>query len=320
VLNRWTRRPTSSALRCVGLLLVLTLLLACRREPEPLPGAPQEPVAAITALAEALRASDLTRYAELSLPPALAGQQAALWRRQMAAMPPIDPERVQRYNDMMALLTAADAEAALWAKTRPKLAAMAQEPGPKWSMGVTMLAGFSTTAIAAHPSLSAAEKSHVTGVVEAFAAWATDRARFTDEVRARQAIALAVRTARELDLPTLEAARALEYEAMLEKAGQAFRGAKAIAAAYGIDADAALAQVQAEVIQLDGPRAVLRVRYPLLGTEVSFEQPMLQIDGGWYREDAIRALEQALAAEAALGGASAHGAGAPAVAPAPAPP
>ncbi|HAI59522.1 MAG TPA: hypothetical protein DCM32_06550, partial [Xanthomonadaceae bacterium] len=108
------------------------------------------------------------------------------------------------------------------------------------------------------------------------------------------------RTARELDLPTLEAARALEHDAMLDKAGVAFRGAKAIAAAFGVDVQAALSQVQAEVVEIDpaGDRAVVRVRYPLLGQQVEFQQPMVRIDGGWYREDAIDALNAALAAEA----------------------
>jgi hypothetical protein len=299
--NRWTRSASSSLLRLASLLLVLSLLAACKREPEPIEGAPEEPVAAVQALAEALREGDLKRYAELSLPPPMREQQAALWRRQMAIAPGLEPEKIQRYNEMMATLTAPDAEAVLWAKAQPRLAAMEQEMGPKWTMGVTMLSGFATTAIAANATLSEAEKAHATGVVDAFAGWAGDQAQFTDPARAQQAIALAVKTARELDLPTLDAARALEYDAMLDKAGVAFRGAKSLAAAYGIDADAALSQVQAEVIQLEGPRAVLRVRYPLLGKEVSFEQPMVQIDGGWYREDAVRALEQALAAEAAEG-------------------
>jgi hypothetical protein len=296
--NRWTPRLASTPLRLAGLLLAGLLLAACSREPAPVPGAPQEPVAAVEALAAALRDGDLVRYSELSLPPALREQRVALWQREMAVDPPLAPEQVQRYNEMMAMLTAPDAEAVLWAKAQPRLAAMAQDVGPKWTMGVTMLSGFATTAIAAAPALSEAEKAHATGVVEAFAEWAGDRARFTDEARAREAIALAVRTARELDLPTLDAARALQYDALLGKAGVAFRGAKSIAAAYGIDADAALSQVQAEVIAIDGPRALVRVRYPLLGKEVRFEQPMVQIDGGWYREDAVQALEQALADEA----------------------
>jgi hypothetical protein len=82
---------------------------------------------------------------------------------------------------------------------------------------------------------------------------------------------------------------------MLEKAGVAFRGFKDAVSAYGIDADTALSQVTAEVIAIEGPRAVVRVRYPLLGQQVEFEQPMRQVDGGWYREDAIEALERSVA-------------------------
>jgi hypothetical protein len=114
----------------------------------------------------------------------------------------------------------------------------------------------------------------------------------------------------EADVAAIEA---LEYDPMLEKAGVAFRSFKEVMAAYGIDADAALSQVQAEVIAIDGPSAVVRVRYPLLGKEVSFEQPMRQIDGGWYREDAIEALERSVAE---LGAAPATGTADSAAAPA----
>lgn len=317
MLNRWTRLRSLSPLRLLGLLFVLLLLAACRREPEPVEGAPQEPVAAVDALAAALHEGDLKRYAQLSLPPALHAQRAALWHRQMAAGTGLDAERARRFNELMAELTAPDAEAALWAKAAPRLAEMEQQVGPKWTLGVTMLSGFATTAIAASPGLSEAEKSHATGVVEAFAGWAAEQAQFTDSVRAKQAIGITVRTAREVGLRDIDALRALDYEAMLDKAGVAFRGVKAIAAAYGIDADAALSQVQAEVIEIEGPRALVRVRYPLLGREVSFEQPMLQIDGGWYREDAIRDLEQALAEEAAHRASNVVDATDPAAAPAP---
>lgn len=320
MLTPWTR-PLSTGIGRVGLLLALLALAACKREPEPVPGAPGEPVAAVEALADALRDGDLKRYAELSLPPAMHAQQKALWRQQVATKNPIDEEQAQRYAELMAQLTAPDAEAALWAKAEPRLAALEQELGPKWTLGVTMLSGFATTAISASETMSESEKGHATGVVTALADWAGDQAQFTDRERAKQAIGVAVRTARELDLPDVAAIEALDYDPMLDRAGVAFRGFKSVLSAYGIDADAALSQVQAEVIQIDGPRAVVRVRYPLLGKEVSFEQPMRQIDGGWYREDAIESLER-LAAElgtaptAPVAEAVTSDAAAPAVAPA----
>lgn len=294
MLTPWTR-PLSTRIGRLGLLSAVLALAACQREPEPVPGAPDEPVAAVEALAEALREGDLKRYAELSLPPAMHAQQKALWRQQVAAKNPIDDEQAQRYAELMAQLTAPDAEAALWAKAEPKLVALEQELGPKWTLGVTMLSGFATTAISASESMSEAEKGHATGVVTALAEWAGDQAQFTDRQRAKQALGVAVRTARELDLPSVDTLEALDYDPMLEKAGIAFRGFKSMISAYGIDADAALSQVQAEVVSIDGPRAVVRVRYPLLGKQVSFEQPMRHVDGGWYREDAIEALERSVA-------------------------
>lgn len=286
----------SAAPKWAALMLTAALLAACKAEPEALPGAPNEPVAAVEALAEALRDGDLVRYSTLSLPPALQAQRAALWRQQMDAAPPADDANAERYASLMAEMLAPDAETALWAKAEPRLATMEQELGPRWTMGVTMLSGFASAAIASDERLSDAEKGHASGVVKAFAAWASDQAAFTNREHARQALTIAVQTARDLDLPTVDAMRALDYDPMLEKAGIAFRGAKAMAAVYGLDADAALGEITAEVIALEGERAVVRVRYPLLGDEVVFEQPMLQIDGGWYREDAVRELEASLAA------------------------
>lgn len=295
MLNRWTRVfrlvPYGAAL-----LLAVLLLAGCRPPaPEPTQGAPKEPVAAVLALAEALRQSDLQRYAELSLPPERHAQRKTLWQHQVATKNPFSAEQAEHYAELMQLLAAPDAEAQVWKRVEPRIAAVEQEAGPKWAMGVTMLSGFAATAIAANPTLSEAEKNHASGVVDAITVWAKNQAQFTDRERAKQAVAVAVRTARELDLPTLEAIETIEYEALLAKGGVAFRGIKAIATAYGIDVDGALSQVQAEVIQLDGPRARVRVRYPLLGETVTFEQPMILIDGGWYREDAIQALDAALA-------------------------
>ena len=298
MLNRWTRLP-KPALRLAAVAAIALLLAACKREPQPIEGAPDEPVAAVEALAGALAQGDLVAYSRLSLPPELRAKQAELWRQQMAAPIPLADEKVRRYNELMATLTAPDAEAQLWAHAEPRLAAMQEQVGPRWAMGVTMLSGFATAAIAADPTLSDAEQSHAEGVVGAVSDWAKDQANFTDPARAQQAIGIAVRTARAMELPTLEAARTLEYDAMLGKASVAFRGTKEIASAFGVDVGAALAQVQAEVVELEGNRAVVRVRYPLLGKEVSFEQPMVQVGDGWYREDAIQSLEKALAEQAA---------------------
>ncbi len=309
LLNRWTRW-----------LLVAALLLgvACHSEPEAVEGAPDEPVAAVKALAEALHEGDLTRFNALSVPPALQAEQPMVWRYKLASANPIEPAQAERYAALMQELTAPDAEAALWAKAEPRLAALAQEMGPKWSVGVNMMAGFATASVAASGSLSDAEKAHAQGLVDAFKTWASNQETFTDPARAKAAIGVVVSTARALQLPTMQEASALDYAPMLEKAGIAFRGGKSLATAYGIDVDAALSQVDGKVIALEGNRAVVQVSYPLMGQTVRFEQPMVLIDGGWYREDAVQSLNEDIAAARAATEAAAVAAAASSNVPAPA--
>lgn len=283
-------------------LLLLTLIAAtgCRPEPEPITAAPAEPVAAVKALAAALQEGDLRRYVELSLPAELRNQQEALWRLRMQQDVPFDPAEAERYRQLMQRLTAPDAEAALWATIEPRLADLSQQAGPQWSLGVAMMAGFARAAVAAHPTMSEAGQAHAAGLIQAIEGWAAKPGLLVDPDRARQAIAIVVDTARALELPTLEQAGQLEYSALLDRGSIALRGIKDLARAYGIEVDAALQQVEAEVVALEAERAVLRVRYPLLGTQVVFEQPMLRIDGGWYREDAVQSLQLRLAAAASL--------------------
>src|SRR5918993_112016 len=124
--------------------------------------------------------------------------------------------------------------------------------------------------------------------------WMTP-AMLSDRERARAAIKILVETARELELPTLEASRRLEMIPALEKGGQALRGLKRMAGVYGIDADASLAAVQARVVDARGERATVEVRYPLLGKTVAFDMKLLRRDGRWYSAEAVEQAEADLA-------------------------
>ena len=112
--------------------------------------------------------------------------------------------------------------------------------------------------------------------------------------RARRAVGVLTKTAREINLPTLADSRRLEMIPALEKAGRGLKGLKQVGRIYGLDADASLSQVQARVKALDGPVATMEVSYPLLGKTVSFEMQLLRRDGRWYSADAVRNAELAL--------------------------
>jgi len=276
----------------LGLLLLVAFGSGCRREPPAIEGAPTEPVAAVQALAEALREGDLAHYARLSVPPAMQAEQAMLWQQAPAAF---DPAEAERWREWMAQLTAPDAEARLWARIEPRLQDLEQQAGPSWAVVVGMLGGFASAAITADTTLNPAQKAHAKRLVEVVSHWAREPSHFTDRARAQAAIAVVVRTARALELPDPETLRALDREAALDKGSIALQGGKALAAIYGIDIDAALAKVGARVIALDGDQATLEVGYLLLDQFIAFEQPMVRIDGGWYRVEAIEAHRRAMA-------------------------
>jgi len=279
----------------LGLLLLMVFGSGCRREPPAIEGAPTEPVAAVQALAGALREGDLAHYARLSVPPAMQAEQAMLWQQAPAGRAVLDPAEAERWREWMAQLTAPDAEARLWARIEPRLQDLEQQAGPSWAVVIGMLGGFASAAITADTTLNPAQKAHAKRLVEVVSHWAREPTHFTDRARAQAAIAVVVRTARALQLPDPEALQALDREAALAKGSIALQGGKALAAIYGIDIDAALARVEARVIALDGDQATLEVGYLLLDQFIAFEQPMVRIDGGWYRVEAIEAHRRAMA-------------------------
>jgi hypothetical protein len=286
-----SRKPTWALLALLSLVLALA---ACRREPADAAQAPGDPVAAVEGLVGALRDNDLVRYSRLSLPPDLHARSEALWARRQAEAEPPTAEEAQDYADLMARLTAPDAETALMRDLEPKLAKFESEISGQWPLMQATASIFLTAAIQANTELSEAEKAHGGEVVAALMAWAQP-ALFTDRERARQAVAALSRTARELDLPTLDQVRALPMQPALEKGGVALAGFKEVGRAYGLDMDQSLDGVRAELVSSEGDNATVKVSYPLLDKTVSFEMQMLRRDDAWYSAEAVRQLEAELA-------------------------
>ncbi len=287
-----TRRLSAAAL--LGLFTLVLALGACRRDEAALAKAPGDPVAAVKAQAQALRDNDLVRYSRLSLPPELHARSEALWNQRVAQAEPVSDKDAAEFDRMMGRLTAPDAEAALIRDLEPKLAKLEGEISGQWPLMQATALIFVNAAIQANTELTDAEKAHGTEVAASLMAWAQP-ALLTDRERARKAIGALVSTAKAVDLPTLQQARALEMTPALEKGGTAMAGIKKVTLAYGLDMDRALDGVQAELVSADGEEAIVKVSYPLLDKTVSFEMPMSRRDGGWYSTDSLRQAEDELA-------------------------
>jgi hypothetical protein len=269
------------------ILLTLALLLGllpagCRREAQ----APGDPVAAVKGLAAALRDNDLVRYSRLSVPPALHEQLERRWSQELAAASaPSEAER-KKFDQMMQRLTEADAETRLYRSAENKLKRFEAEINSQWPLMKATLSIFAVGMIQANGQLGSASKAHAESLAGAVLD-SLEPQRLTDRALARRAVATVVATARSLDVKTLEDSRRLEMLPLLEKAGIVLRGLKQLGLVYGVDVDAALAGVEAEVASVDGDIATMRVRYPLLGRSIEFEMPLQRIDGRWYDAEAV---------------------------------
>lgn len=287
-----TRRSSTAAL--LALLSIALALGACRRDDAASAKAPGDPVAAVKAQAQALRDNDLVRYSRLSLPAELHARSEALWNQRVAQAEPPSEEDAAEFDRLMGRLTAPDAEAALTRDLEPKLAKLEGEISGQWPLMQATALIFIKTAIQANTELTEAEKAHGSEVATGLVEWAQP-ALLTDRERARKAIGALVRTAKAVDLPTLQQARALEMTPALEKGGIALAGLKQVGVIYGLDMDRALDGMQAELVSAAGDEATVKVSYPLLDKTVSFEMPMTRRDGGWYGTDALRQAEAELA-------------------------
>src|SRR5918993_467959 len=283
------------AVRLLSLVLLCALLfglglVGCRREVQ----APGDPVAAVKGMAEALRDNDLVRYSRLSMPPALHRRMEARWSARLKVAPPPTAKQRNDYARWMVRLTAPNAEQQLFFDFNGKMRKFDRDLGAQWPLMQATGGLLANGLIQSNKHLSVAEKVHARSVSAAVLDWMTP-AMLSDRERARAAIKILVETARELELPTLEASRRLEMIPALEKGGQALRGLKRMAGVYGIDADASLAAVQARVVDARGERATVEVRYPLLGKTVAFDMKLLRRDGRWYSAEAVEQAEADLA-------------------------
>ncbi len=281
----------------VCLLLALLLALpACKRSVQ----APGDPVAAVKGLAKALRDDDLVRFSKLSMPPELHEKVQARWRERLAAAKPPTEAQRKDYARWMQRLTAPDAEAKLYARFDRRMRKIEAELGAQWPLMQATGGIFLNGLVKANDKLGAGEKEHARAVGEALLAWLTPEL-VTDRARARQAIAVLTKTAREVELPTLDDTRQLEMIPSLEKGGAASRALKEIALIYGLDFNASLSAVEARVVSASGDMAVMEVSYPLLGRTVKFQMELLRRNKRWYPADAVRKAETELLQAPATG-------------------
>jgi hypothetical protein len=253
--------------------------------------------AAVLASARLLKAGNMDGLMRTLLPPKDYQQLRQDWNRQRQDADKLSARDRARFAMAMQQLTAPDAQSTLFAQLKPALAKYnstykTQMPAMV-GIGQTVL----DTQIDNSHDLPVEQRTQAKALVSAIGQW-VQQVPWGDEAKARQAIGIVVKTARQLDLKTLDQASALDYTAAMKRYGEAWNGLKAVLDVYGLSIDDTLASVSAKTVQSDGNTARVAVHYTVLGKPMKTEVMMIRQDGHWYNRDILanwrRAHAQAL--------------------------
>ncbi len=224
------------------------------------------------------------------LPPADFARIKADWNNKKDSAEPSEEDR-RKFAETMAKLTAPDAAETLYAEIEADIMQFDAQYQQQIPTMVAMGRGYVQGLVQQSQDLSAAEKEQANNAIQALAQW-IEKTRFTDPALVKKALAILSDTARELDLKTLDEARALNFDQSAPKLKVAFNGLKKVLEVYGFSINQTLDSVKSEVVTNEGDTAKVKVAYTLLGTPLSAETEMVRIDDRWYGKDTIAKLRE----------------------------
>ena len=228
------------------------------------------------------------------VPPAEYAKVKADWNKDQE---PVTDEDRAKFTATMTKLTAPDAETAIYAEIEPQLKAFDAQYQTQIPMYVAMGSSWLQGLVQQSKDMSDASKQQAVAAINTLGGWVT-KTRFTDPDKIKQIVAITVKTARDLNLKTLDEARGLSYEQGMQKAQAAYGAVKQAFNVYGFSLDETFDSIKPEVVSNDGKTAKLKVSYALFDSPMSFESEMKKVDGKWYGKDMLDQIEKAKAEEA----------------------
>ena len=267
-------------------LLTALLLSACHGKDEAAQPGGSSPEKALQASVDLIKAGDFNGLWKHALPPADYANLRADWSHHQQDPRPITAEDRAKFNETMQKLTEPDAETKLYAELQPKLITMQQQYKDQLPVLISVGEALVKSGVSQSKSLSDAQKTQANSVIDVLAPWAQQTPWF-DQAKAKQAVSVAVATARKLDLKTPEQLRTMDFDAAMGKYSTGYAGLKQLLAIYGLSVDDTLNSVKLTPVSSSNGHAVVKVDYSLLGKPLSTESKLVQQDGRWYSEDML---------------------------------
>ena len=248
------------------------------------PVAPSTPDATIAYSVKALRNNNLAALLENTLPPGELAKVKAEWGK--GTQEPITDDDRKQFNETMVKLTAPDAEAKLYTQIEPQLKDFDQKAAQQMPMMIAMGQGFAQSAIQQSKELDDQQKQQAQALLDSVAKWAQST-RFTDPALVKGAIAIVCKAARDLNLKSIDEARALTYDQAMQKVGIVLGATKQVLAVYGLNVDKALDSIKVEPVSTAGDTAKVKVTYTAFEQTFTTDNDLVRVSGKWYSKQAI---------------------------------
>ena len=243
------------------------------------PSSTAAPHTTILESVEALRDNDLSRLLSIVATEEELASFEADWNEKRSIE--VEPSDEFGFKFAMGMVTEDGAEAMLMSQLEPKLIEMREQS----AFFAQMVSGMAQAQIDGQAGLTAEQRDESAAVVAALEQLLVNND-FTDPKRAREAIDILCRTARSLEVDSLQTLNALEFDELVAKGDVALAGVKEILALYGLEIDAWLDSVEAETIEEKDGHARVRVSYEVLGMQQDTELELDFVDGRWISKQA----------------------------------
>jgi hypothetical protein len=239
-----------------------------------------------------IKAGDFAGFWQHALPPADYETLKTDWTHPRPDEHPMTPEERADFVKNMQELTEPNAETKLYAVAKPKLAQLQAQYQDQVPVMIGIFQAIAATGVSQSKELTNQQKQQATEVINVLAPWA-QKVPWFDQNRAKQAIGIAVATARKLDLKTPEQLKSMDFDTAMQKYSAGFLGIKQALAVYGLSIDETLDSVKVTTVESRNGHAHVRIDYTLLGKPLSTESDLVQQNGRWYSEDMLQNVREA---------------------------
>ncbi len=279
-----------------GLLLggvIVVAFAGCERAALPalpaLRGGATKPAQAVALLTRHLRGNDLVAFAHDAVPPDLHARLEAGWAEGRTRWPLTEMPFHERLPRLLQSLSAEGSEARLQAVfDRQFSGATTELKAAAASLGL-----FGAQYIRNEGDFSADERRHYAQFVQAISRWGVS-APLGDAQRARRAIPQLAAAARKTGLRSEADFQQAGMAQSLRRLGPFVASVKQVLAGYGLKLDDSLGGLEAGLVEQDGDKARVRLRYLLGSTRIDTVVSVERHGNRWYLSDYLRHAEASL--------------------------